>query len=102
MKSLYSVVKRPLLTEKSSALKAESGKVVFEVATSANKVEIKHAVEQMFDVKVLDVCTLITRGKTKRVGRSIGRRANWKKAIVTLAAGSDLDVFGAPTMEDED
>jgi large subunit ribosomal protein L23 len=94
MKSLTYVLKRPILTEKSSALKAEANKIAFEVARPANKVEIKKAVEGLFDVKVTDVQTMVVRGKTKRVGRTVGRRQNWKKAIVTLEPGTDLDVFG--------
>jgi len=94
MKTLYEVIKRPLITEKATALKAESNQVVFEVAKGANKVEIKRAVEGLFDVKVENVRTLVVRGKPKRVGRFIGRQDNWKKAVVTLAEGADLDVFG--------
>ena len=94
MKSLYEVIKRPLLTEKASAMKAEANKVAFEVAMAANKIEVKKAVEGIFDVKVVAVHTSITRGKPKRVGRSVGRRDNWKKAVVTLEEGTDLDVFG--------
>jgi len=104
MKTLYEVLKRPLLTEKSSALKAEANKVTFEVARGANKIEIQQAVESLFDVKVTDVQTMVYRGKPKRVGRSIGRRQNWKKAVVTLEQGADLDVFGAqvaPEFEEE-
>ena len=100
MKTLYEVVKRPLITEKSSILKADENKVVFEVARLANKVEIKTAVEKLFDVKVEDVHTMIFRGKPKRVGKSMGRRDNWKKAIVTLAEGTDLDIFGPGTFDE--
>lgn len=95
MSQIYSVLKSPLVTEKSSALKAEANKIVFKVARDANKIEIKQAVETLFDVKVEGVATMINRGKPKRVGRSIGRRQNWKKAVVTLAEGTDLDVFGS-------
>ncbi len=94
MSRVYDILKRPLVTEKSSALKAEANKVVFEVARDSNKIEIRQAVEGLFEVKVMDVQTMVVRGKPKRVGRSIGRRQNWKKAIVTLAEGADLDVFG--------
>lgn len=95
MTRIYQVLKAPLVTEKSSALKAEANKIVFRVSRDANKVEIKQAVERLFDVKVEGVHTMINRGKPKRVGRSIGRRQNWKKALVTLAEGTDLDVFGS-------
>lgn len=88
------VVRRALVTEKASALKAEANKVVFEVHPGANKLQIKSAVEQQFEVTVLDVSTMNFRGKTKRVGRTIGRRGNWKKAVVTLKEGDEIDVLG--------
>ncbi len=94
-KQAYGVIIRPIVTEKTSALKAEANKVTFEVKKSANKIDVKTAVEGLFDVKVEDVSTSIMRGKAKRVGRSFGRRHNWKKAVVTLKKGTDLDVFGA-------
>jgi len=93
-KQTYGVIVRPIVTEKTSALKAEANKVVFEVKKTANKIDVKTAVEKLFDVKVEDVTTMIMRGKNKRVGTSFGRRSNWKKAIVTLKKGTDLDVFG--------
>src|SRR5687768_4604356 len=104
MHSLYDVIKKPIVTEKGSALKAEAGKVVFAVDRHADKVAIRNAVEKLFDVKVTDVHTMVFRGKDKRVGKYQGRRKNWKKAIVTLKEGTDLDVFGtmpgdAPTEE---
>ena len=67
-KQTYDVIVRPLVTEKSSALKAEANKVVFEVKRQANKIDVKNAVEKLFDVKVEDVTTMIVRGKHKRVG----------------------------------
>jgi large subunit ribosomal protein L23 len=94
MSNIYGIIKRPLLTEKASALKAEANKVAFEVRRDSNKIEIKHAIEKLFSVKVTDVQTMVYRGKPKRVGQSQGRRQNWKKAIVTLEQGTDLDVFG--------
>jgi large subunit ribosomal protein L23 len=66
---------------------------VFEVALGANKIEIRHAVEALFGVKVTDVNTLVQRGKPRRLGRSEEKRPNWKKAIVTLAEGSDIQFF---------
>lgn len=100
MKSLYNVIKKPIVTEKASALKAEANKVVFAVDRKANKVDVKNAIEKLFDVKVTDVQTMVFRGKMRRVGASMGMRQNWKKAIVTLAEGTDLDVFGTmPTGE---
>ena len=94
MHSLYDVIKKPIVTEKGSALKAEAGKVVFAVDRHAKKSDIRNAVEKLFDVKVTDVHTMVFRGKAKRVGKYAGRRQNWKKAIVTLKEGTDLDVFG--------
>ena len=100
MKSLYHVIKKPLVTEKATALKAEANKVVFAVDRHANKLDVKSAIEQLFEVKVTNVQTMVFRGKAKRVGSSQGLRQNWKKAIVTLAEGTDLDVFGTmPTGE---
>lgn len=100
MKSLYNVIHKPIVTEKASALKAEANKVVFEVDRQANKVDVKNAIEKLFEVKVTDVQTMVFRGKRRRVGSSMGMRQNWKKAIVTLAEGTDLDVFGTmPTGE---
>ena len=82
------VIKRPVaLTEKATRLK-EANKVVFEVALGANKLEIKSAVETLFNVKVADVNTLVQRGKFKRMGRGIAKRPNYKKAVVTLREGS--------------
>jgi large subunit ribosomal protein L23 len=87
------VIKRPIaLTEKAARLK-ESNQVVFEVAMAANKIEIRSAVEALFSVKVTDVNTLVQRGKTKRVGRREGKRPNWKKAVVTLREGDDIQFF---------
>ena len=87
------IIKRPVaLTEKAARLK-EQNKVVFEVAPEANKIQIKQAVEELFNVKVTDVNTLIQRGKMKRMGRSLAKRRNWKKAIVTLREGDDIQFF---------
>jgi large subunit ribosomal protein L23 len=93
MKPLHQIIKRPLITEKSN-LQREAGQVVtFEVARDANKIEIKQAVEKAFKVKVKDVRTMVTAGKAKRVGRTVGKRSTVKKAYVTLAEGS-IDFFG--------
>ncbi len=87
------VIKRPIaLTEKAARMKEQS-KVAFEVAMSANKTTIKNAVESLFDVKVTDVNTQVYRGKVKRMGRHPAKRQNWKKAIVTLAIGHDIQFF---------
>lgn len=94
MKPLHQIIKKPLITEKTSQLKEDNQVVAFEVAMSANKVEIKQAVEKAFDVKVTNVNTNIVAGKVKRVGLSFGKRSNRKKAFVTLAEGSNIDFFG--------
>lgn len=87
------IIKRPiLLTEKATRSKADN-KVVFEVALDANKIEIRQAIEALFSVKVIDVSTLVQRGKVKRVGRRTFKKPNWKKAVVTLKAGDDIQFF---------
>ncbi len=88
MKVLYEVVKSPCLTEKSNALQEMQGTVVFKVDPRANKIEIKQAVENLFNVKVASVKTANMRGKQKRVGiKSMGRTNDWKKAYITLSEG---------------
>ena len=87
------VIKRPIaLTEKAANLR-DHNKVVFEVALDANKIEIRHAVETLFGVKVTEVNTLVQRGKPRRLGRIAAKRPNFKKAIVTLAEGSEIQFF---------
>jgi len=87
------IIRRPVVTEKSTDLMAEK-KYVFEVDPKANKTEIKQAVEQIFGVKVEKVNTMNVRGKVKRFGRYSGRRRNWKKAIVKLTEDSKtIEVF---------
>lgn len=93
MKPLHQIIKRPLITEKSNLLREAGQTVTFEVSKDANKIEIKQAVEKAFKVKVKDVRTMVTAGKAKRVGRTVGKRSAVKKAYVTLAEGS-IDFFG--------
>jgi large subunit ribosomal protein L23 len=88
----YSVLVRPLITEKGTLL-SEQNKYAFQVAMGANKLQIKEAVEKAFDVHVLKVNTMIMPSKTKRVGRSVGRTSEWKKAVVTLAEGERIEFF---------
>lgn len=83
---------RPLMTEKSMRLKEAHNTVTFQVRPDANKVEIRAAVESVFNVKVSDVRTANFHGKLKRMGRHQGRRADWKKAIVTLAPGHTIQL----------
>lgn len=94
MKPLHEILKRPLVTEKTVQQEGEAQVVAFEVQRDANKVEIKKAIEQAFEVKVKNVNTVLMAGKVKRVGRTYGKRSNWKKAYVTLAEGSSIDLFG--------
>ncbi len=91
MKSIYSVIKKPLFTEKGSNLKESQNKILVEVARDANKLEIKSALEEIFKVKVDKVSTINVDGKWKRQGKSIGKRPDRKKAIVTLKKGEKLD-----------
>lgn len=88
MKNIYSVLQGPCLTEKAALLQEVDGKVVFKVHPKANKVEVKNAIELMFDVKVKDVRTVSMRGKKKRVGKTVGFTSDWKKAYVTLSEGT--------------
>jgi len=92
MKDLRHVVRRALLTEKSTLMR-EHNKYVFEVDRRAGKPEIKAAVEELFKVSVVDVRTANVQGKVKRLGRYAGKRPDWKKAIVTLAEGSSIDLL---------
>ena len=106
MRSPEIIIKRPLLTEKGTRLKETGGggdgeidpealkpQLLFEVARDANKVEIRHAVEKLWNVNVLSVRTVVVRGKEKRMGRFVGKRSNWKKAVVTIAAGQNVEFF---------
>lgn len=88
------IIIRPLITEKSTTL-MEEGKYVFEVAKFANKIEIAKAVSSIFNVKVAQVNTINVEGKKKRMGRFVGKRSNYKKAIVKLAAGETIAFFEA-------
>jgi large subunit ribosomal protein L23 len=89
------IVLRPLVTEKATTLKDDHNQVSFQVALDANKVEVRQAVEAIFKVKVRDVRTQVVFGKEKRMGRYVGRRPSWKKAIVTLGAGSKIELYEA-------
>lgn len=107
MRPAQTIIKRPLLTEKSTLLRETGGgensfedggdelsqKIVFEVASDANKIEIRQAVQELWKVNVTSVHTMVVRGRTKRVGRSQGWRSGFKKAIVTLKAGDSIEFF---------
>ena len=95
MRSVYDVIKRPAISEKSTMLTEVGNRYVFEVDTLATKNEIKDAVQQLFTVKVKKVHTMNMHGKVKRFAKSVVKRPNWKKAIVTLTEGQKIDFFQA-------
>jgi large subunit ribosomal protein L23 len=90
---LTDVIRRPLVTEKTSIIREDGRTIAFEVAVGANKVQIKQAVEHLLGAKVAGVRTAIAHGKVKRQGRFVGRRSDWKKAYVTLREGEKLPEF---------
>ncbi|OEU66558.1 MAG: 50S ribosomal protein L23 [Desulfobacterales bacterium PC51MH44] len=89
----YDIIKRPLITEKTSIQKEVYNQITFEVDRRANRVEIKRAIEKIFNVNVAGVKTMQVKGKTKQRGRIAGKRRDWKKAIVTLMPGERIDFF---------
>ena len=89
--TVYSIIKKPLLTEKGAAMKEAYNKVLVEVNPKANKIEIKKAMEELFKVKVESVATIKAHGKKKRWGKSVGMTSDRKKAIITLKKGEKLD-----------
>ena len=93
MPTKHETVVRPLITEKTSAAYQDRNEYTFEVHPDATKPQIRQAIEDLFGVKVTDVWTANQRGKEKRMGRSVGRRPNWKKAIVKLREGDTIEIF---------
>ena len=93
MPTLHRTIVRPIVTEASSVAYQDRGEYHFEVHPDANKQEIKQAIQQLFGVKVTGVWTSNHRGKDKRVGQNVGRKAHWKRAIVTLAEGDRIEIF---------
>jgi large subunit ribosomal protein L23 len=93
MKDIYQVIKQPLITEKANILKERENKISFVVDRGANKAEIKEAVEGLLKVKVLKVQVSNMKGKPRRIGRSMGKRSDWKKAVVTLRPGDHIEFF---------
>ncbi|MDJ0986870.1 MAG: 50S ribosomal protein L23 [Desulfobacterales bacterium] len=89
----YEIIKRPLITEKTNIQKEIANQLTFEVDRRANRIEIKRAIETAFKVKVASVQTMQVKGKVKRRGRNVGKRRDWKKAIVTLMPGERIDFF---------
>ncbi len=90
---LTDVIRRPLITEKTTVIREDGRTLVFQVATHANKIDIKRAVEQLLGSKVESVRTTLSHGKMKRQGKFVGRRSDWKKAYVKLREGEKLPEF---------
>jgi len=90
MRDAYQIILRPLITEKSTWLKEKNREICFEVHPQANKIEIKEAVEKLFKIKVDRVRIQRMKGKTRRVGRNVGRKKDWKKAYVKLKKGEKM------------
>ncbi len=88
------VIQAPLISEKGTALAESANQYLFKVRPEANKIEVKRAVESLFKVKVTHVRIARYLGKVRRIGRSLGRRSDWKKAFVTLKEGDKIDFFG--------
>jgi large subunit ribosomal protein L23 len=93
MKDARTIVRKVLITEKGTVLRETRNQYFFEVDRNANKIEIKRAIEAIFSVKVSDVRTMQLRGKVKRQGRWVGKRNDWKKAIVTLKPDQKIELF---------
>lgn len=94
LRTSENIIKRPIfMTDKATRLSEGENKVIFEVARSANKIEIKNAIQQLFNVTVTDVNTSVLRGKDKRMGRGYAKLRNWKKAIVSLKKGDEIKFF---------
>lgn len=92
MNDLYSIIRRPIQTEKADRA-LDAGQYTFEVAMAATKSDVRKAVETIYEVRVTNVTTSIIRGKNKRLGRNVGRRPNWKKAVVSLADGQQIETL---------
>jgi len=90
---IYQVIKEPHITEKATLQKDGANQISFKTHKRANKIEIKHAVETLFKTKVIDVKTLNVHGKRRRVGKNVGKRPDWKKAIVRLELNQNIDFF---------
>lgn len=93
MINYYDMITRPVVTEKTTEQKERDNQITFEVNPKTNRIEVKRAIENIFNVKVETVRTMNIKGKVKRRGRVVGKRKNWKKAIVTLMPGQRIDFF---------
>lgn len=89
----YDIIKRPVITEKTSIQKEDANQITFEVDRRANRIEIRRAIEKIFKVRVANVHTMHVKGKVKRRGRIEGKRRDWKKAVVKLMPGEHIDFF---------
>ncbi|HDH88049.1 MAG: 50S ribosomal protein L23 [Deltaproteobacteria bacterium] len=89
----YQIIKKPLITEKATKQKEQANQLTFEVDRRANKILVRNAVENIFKVKVLSVTVTNVKGKKRTVGRNVGRKPDWKKAIVRLAPGENIEFF---------
>jgi len=89
----YDIIRRPVITEKTSIQKEDANQITFEVDRRANRIEIRRAIEKIFKVRVAEVRTMQVKGKTKQRGRIAGKRKDWKKAIVKLMPGERIDFF---------
>ncbi|MBN1880542.1 MAG: 50S ribosomal protein L23 [Deltaproteobacteria bacterium] len=93
MKKYYDIILEPIITEKSNIQKEEAQQVTFKVPVHVTKIQVRQAVEKIFGKKVVDVHTIKMKGKVKRLGRFMGKRPDWKKAIVKLKPGERIDFF---------
>jgi large subunit ribosomal protein L23 len=89
----YRIIRKPLITEKGTKQKEQANQYAFEIDRTANKVMVRNAVEKIFKVKVLNVAVMNMKGKRRRVGKNLGKKADWKKAIVRLAPGEKIESF---------
>lgn len=94
MSKFHSIIRYPSITEKNTSMRETQNKYVFEVTRTASKPEIKEAVEKLFAVTVLSVNTILVKGKKKRMGRNVGYRSDWKKAIIRIQDGQTISKFG--------
>ena len=91
--NIHQVIREPHITEKGSIQKEANNQITFKVARNANKIEIRRAVESLLKTKVVSVKTMNIQGKKRRLGKSVGKRPDWKKAVVTLAPGENIEFF---------
>jgi large subunit ribosomal protein L23 len=89
----YDIIRRPIITEKTNIQKDTANQITFEIDPRANRIEVRRAIEQIFNVKVATTRTMLVKGKIKRRGRILGKRRDWKKAVVTLMPGERIEFF---------